>query len=266
MILTLEQWKEILNSNEGNILEAIKEELKEKHEDIYQEWEEKNFNVDHLFDVSLTTNDRQLNLKSTLLHIAAYNGHLDIVKYLVDEKKVSPDQKANDGINALHWAALNGHLDIVKYLVDEKKVSPDQKANDGRTALHWAALNGHLDIVKYLREKGIYPLLKDKGGKTPRDLANDENIRQLLKEAETKQIISKAIKTGVTLSIITALTVGIGCGIAGVELSILAIAVAAALVIGVIAGGITYSVSRPSDKLDKPDLEVTNQQVSEKTC
>ena len=44
------------------------------------------------------------------------------------------------------------------------------------------------------------------------------------------------------MSIITALTVGIGCGIAGVELSILAIAVAAALVTGIIAGGITYSL------------------------
>ncbi|WP_349968048.1 hypothetical protein [Wolbachia endosymbiont of Armadillidium arcangelii] len=69
------------------------------------------------------------------------------------------------------------------------------------------------------------------------------------------------------MGIITALTIGIGCSIAGVELSILAIAgiaVAAALVIGVIAGGITYSVSKPSDKLDKPDLKVFNQQVPEK--
>ncbi|RDD35202.1 hypothetical protein Wcon_00669 [Wolbachia endosymbiont of Cylisticus convexus] len=104
-------------------------------------------------------------------------------------------------------------------------------------------------------------------GETSRCLAKDKNIIQPLKEAETKQIISKAIKTGVTLGIITALTIGIGCSIAGVELSILAIAgiaVAAALVIGVIAGGITYSVSKPSNKLDKPDLEVADQQVPEK--
>ncbi|KLT21741.1 hypothetical protein wVul_1486 [Wolbachia endosymbiont of Armadillidium vulgare str. wVulC] len=107
--------------------------------------------------------------------------------------------------------------------------------------------------------------IKNECGETSRCLAKDENIIQPLKEAET--ITSKAIKTGVTLGIITALTIGIGCSIAGVELSILAIAgiaVAAALVIGVIAGGITYSVSKPSDKLDKPDLKVFNQQVPEK--
>ncbi|MFP3016491.1 MAG: ankyrin repeat domain-containing protein [Wolbachia sp.] len=122
------------------------------------------------------------------------------------------------------------------------------------------AANKLLDKLK----KEANPLIKNKGSKSPRDLAKDKSIIQLSKEAEIEQIISKAIKTGVTLSIITALTVGIGCGIAGVELSILAIvgiAVAAALVVGVITG-VTYSVLKPSYKLDKLDLEVTNQRVN----
>ncbi|WP_264377796.1 leucine-rich repeat domain-containing protein [Wolbachia endosymbiont (group B) of Philonthus cognatus] len=92
------------------------------------------------------------------------------------------------------------------------------------------------------------------------------NKIDLLQQIENDQSRrSKAIITGSVCGVIAALTVGIGCGVIGIELSILAIAgiaVAAALVIGVIAGCITYSVSKPSDKLDKPDLEVANQQVN----
>ncbi|WP_353276266.1 hypothetical protein [Wolbachia endosymbiont (group B) of Villa cingulata] len=81
----------------------------------------------------------------------------------------------------------------------------------------------------------------------------------LLQEIENAQSRSKAMITGSVCGVITALTVGIGCGVIGVELSILAIvgiAVAAALVIGVIAGGTTYSVL----KLDEPPLGIANQQ------
>ncbi|RDD34219.1 Piwi/Argonaute/Zwille siRNA-binding domain protein [Wolbachia endosymbiont of Cylisticus convexus] len=84
---------------------------------------------------------------------------------------------------------------------------------------------------------------------------------------DTVKAINKSIMIGSVCGVIAALAVGIGCSIDGVALPILAligIAVAAALVIGVIAGGITYSVSKPSDKLDKPDLKVFNQQVPEK--
>lgn len=65
------------------------------------------------------------------------------------------------------------------------------------------------------------------------------------------------------------MAVGGGCFAVGIQLPILAligIAVAAAVLTGFVAGGITYSALRPSDKLDKPDLEVANQQIPEKGC
>ena len=43
------------------------------------------------------------------MHLAAYNGHLDAVRYLV-EAGVSPDQPEDDGFTALHYAAEGQNL------------------------------------------------------------------------------------------------------------------------------------------------------------
>ncbi|WP_353278956.1 ankyrin repeat domain-containing protein [Wolbachia endosymbiont (group B) of Longitarsus flavicornis] len=202
--------------NYGSILEAIKEELKKQDQDTYQEWEGKDFDINHLFGVSLTTEG--YNAKLALSHIAAYNGHTEIVSALVKAEGID--------VNAA--------------------------SKDGMTPLHLAAFNGHLDTVRVLLAKGADPSLKNKNGDTPRQLAKDKNIIQLLKNAETKQITSKAIKTAVICGVIAALTVGVGFGIANVGLSTLVIAgIAAALVVGIVAFGITYAVSRPSDKLNE---------------
>ena len=91
------------------------------------------------------------NLGWNALHLAAENGHLEIVTTLI--KKEADINNANkQEVTALHLAAANGHLDIVEKLV-EKKANKDEIDNQGWTALHFAAANGHLDIVTTLIEK-----------------------------------------------------------------------------------------------------------------
>ncbi|MDX5462095.1 MAG: ankyrin repeat domain-containing protein [Wolbachia endosymbiont of Tetragnatha montana] len=288
MTLTVEQWKELLDavkSSEKGVLDAIKEELKRQDQDTYQEWEQKGFDINHLFNIELIINDKQCRENVTLLSIAARSGKLDIVKYFI-EQGADVNLKDNNGFTVLHLAAENGHTGVVTALLEkgakvdekdanwrtplhfavinnhkdivtallEKGAKVDEKDANWQTPLHFAVMKNHKDIVTALLEKGADPSIKDKYGKTPRDRAE-----RLLEKAA-----SKAIKTGSICGIIGALAVGGGLFAAGVELPILAligIAVAAALVIGVIAGGITYSVSKPSYKLDKPDLKVSNQQV-----
>jgi len=49
--------------------------------------------------------------------------------------------------NYLCWAAERGHLEVVKYLIENG--ANIHAADD--YALRWAAYNGHLEIVKYLQ-------------------------------------------------------------------------------------------------------------------
>ncbi|MDR2548260.1 MAG: ankyrin repeat domain-containing protein [Rickettsiales bacterium] len=201
-------WEEIFSAidAEGDVIKKIKEKLKEKDQEIYKCWERGQFSI-HYKGFFLPSKSRLGEIRSgTLLHVAAYSKHLGMVKYLVDKKKL--DVNTGDG-----W---------------------------GGTPLHWTAREGNLDTVKYLiNEKGADPLLKGECNNIPRDTARGESTIQFLKEAEDKQSINKAIKIGVVCGVIAALTVGIGCFVVGAQLSILAIvgvAVAAALIVGGIAG------------------------------
>jgi len=229
MTLTLEEWKEMLRSVHfgklSGIFEQIKEVLKKEHKITYEEWKQKNFNENHLFSVCARASRFAKTIKYTLLHIAIFSGRLDIVKHLIADKKADVDARGSDDKTALHLAAMNnklemvkylvengkanvdardscnntalhlaasnGHLDTVKYFVDEKNVDVNQLNNDGNTALHLAAENGNTEIVKVLLNAKADPLLKNKNGKTPRDLATDENVKQLLEKAENKRVADR---------------------------------------------------------------------------
>ncbi len=103
------------------------------------------------------------------LYVATYNGHLAIVKYLVEcGAAISPDQK--DGWSPLHAAAGKGYLDIVKYLVMLGAMI-DLKQKDGWSPLHLAAKNGHFLVVKYLIEKKVLINANQKDGWSPLHVA-----------------------------------------------------------------------------------------------
>jgi ankyrin repeat protein len=93
------------------------------------------------------------------IRFAAKNNHLDVVKYLI---KHGADIHAYRD-EALRYAANNGHLNVVKYLVEGpwnenlQPLVPWESANIhvyNDYALRKSALNGYLDVVKYLIEKG----------------------------------------------------------------------------------------------------------------
>lgn len=71
----------------------------------------------------------------------------------------------NEGGNtALHWAALNGHLDVIKLLVEVGKVGTDVRNKMGRMAIDEAEAQGKESVVLWLlaldmkreKEAGLY--------------------------------------------------------------------------------------------------------------
>ena len=94
---------------------------------------------------------------ATPLIMAGRNGHLEVVKYLVEICKaeieqvgsVTIDGETIEGAPPLWCAAAAGHLNIVKYLV-EHGANVNKTTFTNSTPLRAACFDGHFVIVKYL--------------------------------------------------------------------------------------------------------------------
>lgn len=107
----------------------------------------------------------------TPLYAAAANGHLDVVKWLME--KDSKLVKATNlwGETSLWAAAHYGHLQVVQWLAGEKPSLVVQADGKGATPLWVAAENGHLKVVQWLAANGGSVVQADRQGATPLQIA-----------------------------------------------------------------------------------------------
>jgi len=104
------------------------------------------------------------------LYVACEYGKLDLVKWLIEEKKCDVDASGSVYPPPLSVACEKGHLDIVKYLVSQGADCRSKRStpfNLGEAPVHHACEEGHFEIVKHLVENcGVEVAFADRSGET----------------------------------------------------------------------------------------------------
>ncbi|MBU1086546.1 MAG: ankyrin repeat domain-containing protein [Candidatus Omnitrophica bacterium] len=120
-------------------------------------------------------NAQRFDLGVTALHAAVQGNNLEIVKLLVKHNALI-NVVSSTGITPLMLAAENGWLDISCFLIAQKALL--NACNDeGYTALMLAANRGHLEIVKLLIESGAVLDITTNQGSSAFDLADQVSSR-----------------------------------------------------------------------------------------
>lgn len=115
---------------------------------------------------------------------AAENNHLDIAKSLLDEDPSLVNSRDSDLYTPLHRACYNGHTDMVKFLLNHN-ADIAARTEDGWYPIHSAARWNQAQVISILLEHGADINARTNSGQTPLHLAasekeNGETISLLL--------------------------------------------------------------------------------------
>ncbi|WP_246038747.1 ankyrin repeat domain-containing protein [Wolbachia endosymbiont of Leptopilina clavipes] len=189
--------------------------------------------------------------ESTPLHLAIRKGNENIVNALLAVEGIDVNLRDKSESTPLHLAAEKGKMEIVEAILAKGPKNIDLPDTCGSTPLYVAAWGHHKKIVRALLKAGADPLLSNRDNKT-------------LDKALTEEAIMLAIISGVGIFVIASVVAAIivtSAYFIGVSLSVGAmagIAVAAAVLTGLVAGGIIYEVLKPCDELKEAIAQATS--------
>lgn len=108
----------------------------------------------------------------TALHRGSYNGHLNVVEYLIGVG-ANVHARTGDGWQPLHCACRWNKVDVAYLLLQNGGVSCNACTNGGQTPLHLAACNdkAKMTLELLLLQDDIDVTLRNSKGETARGLA-----------------------------------------------------------------------------------------------
>uniref|UniRef100_A0A7N8X3B7 E3 ubiquitin-protein ligase MIB2 n=1 Tax=Mastacembelus armatus TaxID=205130 RepID=A0A7N8X3B7_9TELE len=118
------------------------------------------------------------NQGKTALQVAAHQGHMEVVKALLQANS-SIEVKDEDGDTALHYTAFGNQAEIARLLLS-KGANVNLLNNSMCTALHIAVNKGFTDVVRVLTEHSADVNLQDSYGDTPLHDAIAKDFRNII--------------------------------------------------------------------------------------
>ncbi len=117
--------------------------------------------------------------KTTPLQLAAAGGHIDLIRYLVEDRKVDLEMMGTTGQSALLRAVSADKVEAIETLIElgarpDRGLHHETAADFGWSALHVAVNNGAIGATKALLANGLDPALALKNGLTPLHIAARE--------------------------------------------------------------------------------------------
>ncbi len=144
----------------------------------------------------LVRNQAPLNVQNTqgetVLFIAARQGDLDVVEYLL-RAGANPNICNVDEASPLHISLANNNVAVAAALL---KSGAHVNARDacGDSPLHWAVREGHVEAVQLLlSDYGCDRNAVNEDGETPSDLAFSLNASDIYNLLRPKKLVAQVI-------------------------------------------------------------------------
>lgn len=123
----------------------------------------------------------KLKAGTTALHMAAWMGHLDLVRLLLRKEDIQTNLMSAKGESPLTLAARNRHWSIVHLMINTPGVDVN-KTRSGPSPLSYAAEHGKEDVVRALLDTGCVDIhYRDQSGRSPVLYAAESGHRQIVR-------------------------------------------------------------------------------------
>lgn len=135
-----------------------------------------------LLNANAKTKNKPDRQQHTPLHLAVIAGDEELVDIIL-KNLVELNAKNCFGMTALHLAALHNRVSIAKKLIKAGASVNCKQKGELQTALHIAARQGNAEMVVLLLEKRAKAGKIDQAGQTPFEVAKNDEIREIIKNA-----------------------------------------------------------------------------------